>query len=186
MSTNPLIQFPSGENAEALHILITSPGAIIGTEAQREEIARGLPKPAAGKHWEYQSMSMYPLRFATIHDADAFLESLAAKQVTDRYFIQPMLYNETTKKWHGNKAYNEAHGELVVFVQKEDAPYKKKPRFVVCKKCNSEAVIRKGTEEILCLNADCHPSFHEQKSPVEIEELDMDAPAALPPTEPTP
>jgi len=115
---NPLVQFTS--DTTAIHILITKPGAIIGTEAQREEIAAGLPKPPVGKHWVYQSMSMYPMRFATIHDADAFLESVGEKTPTDRYFVPPMLYKESTKKWHGNNAYNEAQAELVVFVQKDD------------------------------------------------------------------
>lgn len=116
---NPLVQFPTG--GAAIHILITKPGAIIGTEAQREEIAAGLPKPMPGKHWVYQSMAMYPLRFATIHDADAFLESVGENKPTDRYFVPPMLYKEGSKTWHGNKAYNDAQAELVVFAQADDA-----------------------------------------------------------------
>lgn len=114
---NPLIQFPSDK--AAIHILITKPGAINGTEAQREEIAARMPKPEPGKHWAYQSMAMYPLRFGSIHDADAFMEAMANKEVTDRYFVQPMLYDEGSKKWHVNPAYNKADAELVVFVQVE-------------------------------------------------------------------
>lgn len=92
-----------------------------GTEAQREEIAASLPKPGPGKHWAYQSMSAYPLRFGSIHDADAFMEAISAQHATDRYFVAPMLHDDATKKWHVNPAYNKAEAELVVFVQ-QDAP----------------------------------------------------------------
>jgi hypothetical protein len=117
--SNPLVQLPENE---AIHILITKPGAIAGSDGQKEEIAASLPKPAEGKHWVYMPMAVYPLRFATALDADMFLDFVSKKQATDRFFVAPMVYEKQQNKWRVNKAYNEAKAELVVFVQQDVAP----------------------------------------------------------------
>ena len=67
-------------------------------------------------------MAAYPLRFATVHDYDGFLEALKEKHATDRYFVAPMLYDQRRQKWGVNKAWADAQAELVVFVQVDDAP----------------------------------------------------------------
>lgn len=119
MTDAPLIQFPASNKAP-IHVLITKPGAILGTDAQREEIAAALPKPNPGKHWQYQPMAQQPLRFATIHDGDAFMEAMGRKEATDRYFVAPMKFDEHQKKWKINPAWKNANGELVVFMQADD------------------------------------------------------------------
>ena len=120
MIENPFAQLPSPESGEAIHILITKPGAIVGTETERKEIVGSLPKPPEGKHWEYQPLAAYPLRFATLTDADNFMHLLAEKQASDKFFVAPMVYEKQQNKWRTNKAYNTAEAELVVFVTKGD------------------------------------------------------------------
>lgn len=120
MNNNPLINLPDN-NTAPIHIMVTKPGAIAGDEAQRQEIALALPKCETGKHWEYQPMAVQPLRFATSQDADGFLEALKEGKATDRFFVNPMRYDALRKKWCVNKSWGQAAGELVVFVQKDDA-----------------------------------------------------------------
>ena len=120
MNDNPLVDMPQG--ASAIHIIITKPGAIVGTPQQRQEIDQQLPLPEPGKHWQYQPMAVQPLRFATVQDADGFLAALKEGKATDSFFVAPMRYDELRKKWVINLAWAQAAGELVVFVQRENTP----------------------------------------------------------------
>ncbi len=120
MIENPLVQFPTPEQGNAIHILVTKPGVHSGSIEQQQEVLKALPIPPEGKHWEYQPMALYPLRFATIHDADMFMEFLKKNQATDRFFVPPMTYEKQQQKWRVNKAYNEAHAELAVFVARDN------------------------------------------------------------------
>lgn len=103
-----------------IHILIIKPGAWIGTKTERDEIGLALPKPVPGHHWEYQPMAAVPLRFATLQDGDKFMETVAQKISTDKYFVEPMRWDQFRKKWCVNLSWAQANGELAVFVQKAD------------------------------------------------------------------
>lgn len=123
---NPLINFPS--NDCPIHIMVTRPGAIAGTDGQREEIATSLPKPMPGKAWAYQPIAAQPLRFATAEHADKFIQSINDKKPTDEFFVPPMLFNQRRNKWGVNPDWGNALGELVVFAQvDEEVPAKDGP-----------------------------------------------------------
>ena len=115
---NPLINLT--DNQCPIHIIISRPGAIAGTDGQREEIAASLPKPMPGKMWVYQPIAAQPLRFATAENADKFMRSLEEKKPTDEYFVPPMIYNQRRQKWGINPEWGAALGELVVFAQVDE------------------------------------------------------------------
>ena len=118
---NPLINIPESNANCPIHIMITKPGAIAGSDEQRAEIGHALPSPAEGKMWAYQPIAAQPLRFSTMANADLFLKSIADKRPTDEYFVAPMVYNQKRQKWCVNINWAQAVGELVVFAQ-VDAP----------------------------------------------------------------
>ncbi len=121
---NPLINLPDQTENCPIHIMITKPGAIFGEDAQREEIARLLPKPNPGKYWAYQQIAAQPLRFATMENADLFMKSIEDKKPTDQYFVPPMYYDGRRKKWSISEHWGKAVGELVVFAQVDVEPSK--------------------------------------------------------------
>lgn len=116
----PATNLPEGAATNPVHVIITPPNAIMGTEAARQQIIDSLPKPQPGHHWSYCPMGPQPLRFATSIDADGFMQDLAAGKHSDKWFVPVMRYDQLRQKWAINADWGRAFGELVVFMQEKD------------------------------------------------------------------